>query len=72
MRLNKICLLILLVSCGKSYSKPQGSNNINNLELQCQYVSNYVKRCENSEVICYIMPSKGGVFCKFKENKNDK
>jgi len=31
----------------------------------CKYVSSDIKRCENDEVICYVMKSihKGGISC---------
>lgn len=40
------------------------------LTMSCERVTNIrwgqITRCENDEVVCYIAPVKGGMFCKFK------
>jgi hypothetical protein len=38
--------------------------------MQCEDVGNWMRRCENKEVICYnTEDTRAGIRCKFKETK---
>lgn len=61
-----LILTMLLFGCDSN----AGTTNKSKYVLKCEYVNNYVYRCENKEVICYSpYPSDGGLFCKFKEKQ---
>lgn len=57
--------LWLTQSCTVS---PEEKSKATKYDMECYSVgSSYLRRCENTEVVCYRLAADGGLSCKFKE-----
>jgi hypothetical protein len=73
-----LLVLVPLLACGKSKHHDNNDdvhepllppippvNQMPDLKMECSRAGNFFLRCENSEVVCYVLGSRN-MNCKFK------